>query len=161
SSTTTPKRSRSGAIASTSCVLGTRTPMGALRPISASRSACQRLSGTITGASAGSGSASPTFCQGSSTTWPPLSSGINALLERRQADPAIGVEETLAGTAQRHVGVDHVLDLIDHLFGRNRGPEDRAQRRVIGFAAAQRDLVELGAALVDPENANVADVVVA
>ena len=41
------------------------------------------------------------------------------------------------------------------------GPEDRADRGVLGGRAAERDLVEFLALLVDAEDADVADMVVA
>jgi hypothetical protein len=42
-------------------------------------------------------------------------SGIEFLLERLQADTAVGIEEALTGPPQSDVGVDQRLDGIGHL----------------------------------------------
>src|SRR5579859_3335076 len=106
SRTINSSRSTSGATSATACELPSRTPIGVLRARKISCSAFQRSNGTTTGPSGGSGSAAPTCCHGSAISSPFLSRGIDALLERRDTDAAIRVEETLAIAAQGQIGLD-------------------------------------------------------
>ena len=62
---------------------------------------------------------------------------------------------------QVEVGVDDRLDGVDDLVGGEGRADDVAERRGLGGGAAERDLVELLALLVDAEDADVADVVMA
>src|SRR5690606_5299370 len=97
-----------------------RTPTGVLRARSVSRSACQRSRLTIAGPS-GSASSSPTVGKSGSTKTPFLMSGIEALLERVDADAAIGVDEAFACLPGAEIGGDDCLDRIDDLvFGEGR-----------------------------------------
>src|SRR5262245_21409533 len=156
----TSKRSMSPAMSEGGWSLFSRRPSGVGRASSWSRLACQRASVTITAPASGSGSSSGTNSQGSSTTPVALMSGIELLLEGLQADAAVGVEEALAALAHMQVGVDDGLDRAHHVRGAERWPDDVAERGVLVGAAAERDLVELGAVLVDAEDADVPDVVV-
>src|SRR5882762_7024151 len=135
-----PRRSRSSAASSSTVSVLTRaTPSGALRPKSVVRSCCQRLKLTMTGSPSGSASSSATRRQMSAAIAPSLMSGIEALIERRRADAAIGVEEALAVLAQRDIAVDEPLDGVDDLVARHGGADDRAERGVVAGAAAERD----------------------
>ena len=61
-----------------------------------------------------------------------LSSGIERLLERLGAEPAIGGEELLAGLATREIGVDDLLDGVGHICSPAKpGAEDGADRGVL------------------------------
>src|SRR5690606_10411478 len=140
--------------------LWSRTPTGVLRARSASRSACQRSSDTITGPS-GSASSSPTVTNLSSTNSPFLMSFIEALLERLDADAAIGVDEPLALVALADIGRDDGLDRVDDfLFGEGTA-DDVADGRLLVRRATERHLVIFDALLVDAENADMADMVMA
>src|SRR5262245_13519003 len=88
-------------------------------------------------------------------------SGIEGLLERLEADAAIGVEEAFSVLAQLQVGVDNGLDGANNLIGAEGGADDIAERGILVGAAAEGDLVELLAVLIDAQNADMADMVMA
>src|SRR5215470_12206308 len=155
------KRSMSPAMSEGGWSLFKRRPSGVGRASSWSRLACQRASVTITAPASGSGSSSGTDSQGSSTTPVALMSGIELLLEGLQADAPVGVEEALAVGAHMQVGVDDGLDRTNYIRGAERRSHDVADRGVLVGAAAEGDLVELGAVLVDPEDADVPHMMVA
>src|SRR5688572_10568450 len=91
-----------------------------------------------------------------------LWSAIDALLEWKRSDALVGVDETLARIAALEIGGDQRVDRFDDLVGGNRGAEDLAERGVAEIdVAAQADLVELDAVLVDAEDADVADMMMA
>src|ERR1700719_1226228 len=161
-SATRARRSRCGASSATLRLLGHRMPVGASRRASSSASAMKRAAGTMTGTPSGTGAPSSTRTNRSSTIRPALTSRMDALLEWLDADALDGVEENFAGAfAQLHVGGDDVLDHVDHLAGRHRRPEQGAEFRVLVGAAADRQLVIFLAVLLDAENADVADMVMA
>src|SRR5262249_419316 len=88
--------------------------------------------------------------------------GIDAVLEGLGADAPVGVDEALAVTAMIEIGGDQGIDRLDQLVGAAGGPEDRADRGLAEVdIAAQAQLVELDAVLVDAEDADVADVMMA
>src|SRR4029077_15205374 len=87
------------------------------------------------------------------------SSAIESLLEGRGTDPAPGGEEVLAVVAVGKIGGDDGVDGIRHGFGPEAGADDGADLGVVLRAAAERNLVELGAFLVDAENADIAGMV--
>src|SRR4249920_143215 len=87
------------------------------------------------------------------------SSAIEGLLEWRRTDPAPGGEEVFAVVAVGKIGRDDGVDGIRHGFGPEARADDGADRGVVLRAAAERNLVELGAFLVDAENANIAGMV--
>src|SRR5215470_12010025 len=157
----TSKRSMSPAMSEGGWSLFSRRPSGVGRAASWSRLACQRASVTISAPASGSGSSSLTNSQGSSTTPVALMSGIELLLEGLEADAAIGIEEALAACTHIQIGVDDGLDRAHDLVGAERRPDDVAERGVLVGAAAEGDLVEFGAVLVDAEDADVADMMVA
>src|SRR5665213_1710241 len=88
-------------------------------------------------------------------------SGIERLLERRRADAVIGLGENLAVAAQAKINVDQRVDRTRHVIGRHRRPDDGTKRGMLVGAAAQGDLVELLAVLVDAEQADMADMMMA
>src|SRR6185436_5457390 len=86
---------------------------------------------------------------------------IDSCLERCPADAAEGVEEALFLVPLGDVHVDDAFDGIDDLVERDRRADDFAERRVRAAGrAAERDLVPLLPALIDAEDADVADRVV-
>src|SRR5262245_32112881 len=112
--------------------------------------------------SAGTGASSPSFVHGSSTIPVSLNSGIDAILERLDTDTPIGVDEALAFVARLEIGRDQGIDRLDHLVRLHRRPEDRAERGLAEVdIAAQADLVELDPVLVDAQDADVANMVMA
>src|SRR5215472_3758305 len=110
----------------------------------------------MTGAPSGNGSPSGTVTNASSTKSPPLMIGIEPFLERRDARAADGVEQPLAVLPQIDIGADDVLDRIDDLMRAEGVAENLADRRVFRARAAEQDLVELDALLVDAEDADMA-----
>src|SRR5882672_11432108 len=152
----------SDASASTGSVLASATPTGPRRASSAARASRQRVKLTSTMPSAGTGASSSSFCQGSSTIPDSLNNGIDAILEGLCADAPISVDEALALAAGVEVGRDQGVHRFDHLVGGHGRPEDRAERGLAEIdIAAQADLVELDPVLVDAQDADVADMVVA
>src|SRR5688572_4571274 len=128
-----------------------------------SRSASQRRSGTSTGPSSGMSSPSASRRHGSDRVRPSLSmSGIEGLLEWIGTDAAVGVEEALLRPApEAQIGGDDGFDGPDDALAREGRADDLSERGGLVGAAAQRDLVELLAFLVDAEDADMADMVVA
>ena len=61
----------------------------------------------------------------------------------------------------REIGVDDRLDGVGDLVRAEAAADDLADRGVLVGRAAERDLIELGALLLDAENADMADMVVA
>src|SRR5262245_14994721 len=121
-----------------------------------------RAAGSSTGTPSGNGASSSTRTNRSSTTRPALTSGIDSLLERLDADAMHGVEEDLVGPlAQLEISGGDVLDHVGDLAVGHGRPEKRTELRRIVVAAADGHLVELLAVLLDAENADMADVVVA
>src|SRR5918994_1989513 len=87
---------------------------------------------------------------------------IDTSLERRHADAAEGVEEALFLVTLGDIDADDTLDRIDDFVESDRRADHFAERRVRAAGrAAERDLVPLLAALIDAEDADVADRVVA
>src|SRR4029077_1369435 len=86
---------------------------------------------------------------------------IGARGERRDADAPHGVNEALVFGAQRPIALDDALDCPGDLALPHRRPDDLAERGEAVGGAAEADLVPLLAVLVDAEDADVADVVVA
>ena len=59
------------------------------------------------------------------------------------------------------IGAHDVVDGADHVFVRDGRTDDGADRGIVLGAAAQRDLVEFLAVLIDAQNADMADMVMA
>src|SRR5690606_15978054 len=94
---------------------------------------------------------------GSALSAAALAIAIECLLERGLAQPAEGVDEALAFVPTlAQVEIDQPLDGRRHLIRHEAGPEDGADRSRFGAVAADGDLVELGALLLDAEDADVA-----
>src|SRR5437764_5631191 len=99
---------------------------------------------------------------GSSARGFSLYSAIDPLLERRRADPPVGVDEALALAARLEIGRDQRIDRLDHLVGLDRRAKNRAERGLAEVdVAAQAQLVELDPVLVDAQDADVANVMMA
>src|ERR1051325_10011839 len=93
---------------------------------------------------------------------PFLMSCMDALLERLDADALDRIDEDFARPrAQLHVGRNDVLDHVDDFFVWHRGTEEPTEFRVLVGAAANRHLIIFLAVLLDPEDADVADVMLA
>ena len=65
------------------------------------------------------------------------------------------------GSRMLQIGLENLVDGICHLVAGKARTEDGADRRVLGGGAAKRDLVEFLALLVEAEDADVADMMVA
>ena len=81
--------------------------------------------------------------------------------DRREADAADIVDEALALAARGKIDGDDPLDRVRHLLGSEAGAQNLADRGILGGVAAKRDLVGFDAALLQAENADMADMVVA
>src|SRR5215472_12050687 len=93
---------------------------------------------------------------------PPSTSGIDALPERFDTEAFDGVDEQLVGLLpQFAICFRDVLDHVGHLRIGHRRPDQRAERRILVGLAAERDLIELLAVLLDAENADMADMMMA
>src|ERR1700742_3712540 len=111
-SATAATRSRYGTRSSRPRLFGQITPT-LPRFNSATGFSRKRAAETSTQACAGSSAPSATWTKGSSTIFPPLTSGIDALPERFDAEPLHRVDEQLLGRgAQREIGLDDVLDHV-------------------------------------------------
>src|SRR5689334_8126843 len=86
---------------------------------------------------------------------------IRALPEWLESHAAQRLDEALAVRAQRAIHLDDALDSRGDLTLGNRRADDFPERREAVRRAAERDLVPLLAVLVDAEDADVADVVMA
>src|SRR5208282_3441432 len=93
----------------------------------------------------------------------PLStSGIDALPKRLDAGALDRVDEQFVRPLpQFEIGRGDVFDDVGDLRVRHRGADERAERGILVGLAAERDLVKFLAVLVDAENADMADVMMA
>src|SRR5690242_9945142 len=149
--TTTERRWTSSPSCSGDSSAVSKTPMGALRARSASRSFRKRVSETMAPPSGGSGSSSVSVVNGSamitaSCAAPPnvscvdapnLMSGIELIqighvLERLHADAAIGVEEAFAVLSQRQISLHHALHGGADLVLAEARSHDVADARILG-----------------------------
>src|ERR1700756_3329176 len=156
----TARRSRNGARSSTSRLFGQITPSFS----NFSRKACgfsrNRAAETNTAVSSGSSAPSGTCTKTSLTTLPFLTSGINPLLERFDAEPLHRIDEKFVrALAQRKISFDDILDHIGDFAVRNRGPDQDTKLGVLVGATADGDLIKFLAVLLDPENADMSDMV--
>src|SRR3989338_1289667 len=144
-----------------------RTPTRRLFEASrASPSASKRASDRITSPVSGIASSSATETKVlSAQRAPPLTSsislGIDSLLEGLEAEAPIGVEEALAVGPDGEIGADQLVNGGGDLVGRQGRTQDLADRGVFRARAAQRQLVEFLALLIDAQDADVGHVVVA
>ena len=87
--------------------------------------------------------------------------GICRGLKGFDADAVEGVDEAFVGMAVCQIGADQALDRVGKLGGGKRPADHFADAGIVALAAAQRDLVPLLTVLVDAEDADRAEVVVA
>src|SRR3990167_3883475 len=143
-----------------------RTPTERPSDNSRSPSDWKRVSEMIT-SPGGRPWSSDTWVNGSSartkapSAWSLMRVGIDGLLERGDAGAAHGVEEALLALAFAQIDVDQDIDGLGHAVGRQGRAQHGAYRRVLGAGAAQGQLVEFLALLIDAQDADMADVVVA
>src|SRR5271156_5431634 len=122
----------------------------------------KRAPGTMTGTPPGIGASSSARTNGSSTIWPALTSGIDALPEWFDAGSFDGIDEQLVRPlAQLDIGGGDILNDIGHLRVRHGGTDQLAKPGVLVGLAAERDLIKLLTIFLDAENADVADMVMA
>src|SRR5712692_9195948 len=169
----TAKRSTSPAMASGPSFASSHTPIFLGWARKSSRRPSQSASGTITSPDSGTSGSSPA---GPALKQQPISAtkrrslisvAIHEFLEGLDADAVHHVDEALGvAVAAREVAVDQPLDHVGHFGASERRADHLAQRR--GHAgtdlpqvAADLDLVPLLAVLVDAEDADVADVMMA
>src|SRR5680860_238524 len=109
------------------------------------------------------GSSTVATSAGSATSEPVArsSSAIEGLLEGLGPDAAPSIEETLSVAALGEIGVDDGVDCLRHRLGAEAGADDRADGGIVLGVAAERDLVKLGAFLVDAQDADIAGMVMA
>src|SRR5687767_9252872 len=153
------RRSRSEAISAGSSAGSRRTPTRAPASTGCSRRSFHSASVSRAESSQSSGSTRPLrMISGNGRLL-----AVDALLEGPDAEAAHGVDEALLGGALLDVGGDQLLDHVGHLGRGERGPDHLAERGVAVDALRPADghLVPLGAVLVDAEDADVADVVMA
>src|SRR5437868_14824700 len=87
---------------------------------------------------------------------------IDACLERFDADAAEGVDEALTVLALGEIDIENALDDRGDVGVRHRRPDHLADGGIdAAGGSAERDLVPLLATLIDAENADVADVMMA
>src|SRR5262245_52517910 len=116
----------------------------------------------MTGTPSGTGASSSTRTKRSSTMRPALTSGIDALLERFDAEALDGLDEGFGRPlAQLEIGGAGVLDHAGDPAVRHGGTENRAQPRGVVGPGADRHLIQFLAVLLDAEDPDVADMVVA
>src|SRR5579883_79641 len=158
---TSDARSRYGARSSGFVFDDTMIPSGASRAASKSLSRSRRAK-LMSAGPAGNGASSSTFVQISSTARPAASSSaIQSFLERRQANAPIGLEEAFAVISLSDVDLHDRLDRVDHLVIGEGVADDLADRSILHGRAAQRQLVIFLTLLIDAEDADMADVVMA
>src|SRR6185436_10492727 len=173
-SATIGRRSRSSASCSTPSPDSIQTPVRPLRDASASLRSSQSLSGTITSPDSGTAGRAPSApglssCQLSSATRRlRINFAIDVVLEFLVADAVRDFDEALRlAVPVVEVALDEALDDVGHLGARERRADHLAERCLnragVGLAlvAADLDLVPLLVVLVDAENPDVADMVVA
>src|SRR5882672_2247936 len=123
-------------------------------------------SSPATAAGSSAGSSRTTFSSGDggvslTARRPLISLAIDLFLEGRDADSLHDIDETLhLAVPALEVALDQLFDRVWHFGARERGSEDLAERRR-RLVSADLDLVPLLAVLIDAEDADVADVVVA
>src|SRR4051794_22337395 len=143
-------------------LFGQITPTLPVRLSSASASPTKRSAGTRMSPPSGSGVSTASLTKLSSAIFPPLTSGINALLEGFDAEALYGVHEQLFGPlSQGQISFHDVLDDVGDLVELDAGADQIAERGALVGAAADGDLVDLLAVLLDAEDADVTDMVMA
>src|SRR5262249_52367131 len=155
-------RSIQGATSAIRRSLGQITPTGASRSVRSRASARKRAAVSSTGTPSGSGASSSTRTYWSSTILPALTSGINTLPEWLDAGAFHGIDEQfIRPRAELDISGGDILDHIGDLHVRHRRADQRTELSVFVGLATERDLIKLLAVLLDAENADMADMVVA
>src|ERR1700746_1799551 len=94
--------------------------------------------------------------------FPFLTSGIDPSPQWLAAEPLHRIDEKLVGAvAQRQIGFNNVLNHVGDFAERHGGPDQNAELGILCGTAADRDLVKFLAVLLDAENADMADMVMA
>src|SRR5207247_10188363 len=109
----------------------------------------------------GSSTASSALVPGTRVPVRRSSSAIQGLLEGCGPHSPPRGEEILAVVAVGEIGGDDGVDGLRHGFRAEAGADDGPDGSVVLRAAAERDLVKLGAFLVDAQDADIAGMVVA
>src|SRR5262245_12667360 len=86
---------------------------------------------------------------------------VDPILEWLDAEAAHGIDEALLFVSLLHIDVYEFLNRVRNGGLWNRRPDDLAERRVFGCRTADGDLVPLFTVLIDTENADVSDVMMA
>src|SRR5579883_1852975 len=95
-------------------------------------------------------------------TLPSLTSGIDPLPERFDAEPLHRIDkEFVRALAQRKISFDDVLDHVGDFRKRNRRTDQNAKFGILIGTPADGDLIEFLAVLLYAENADMADMVMA
>src|SRR6516225_3511453 len=145
-------------------VFGKSTPRRSPRASTASPSVASLASGKMT-SPAGSGAASTTLVNRSALRPDASISGMQLSLEGFaegcDAETPIGFDEGFAGGPAREIDVDDLLDRLRHFLGREPRAQALAERCMLGGVAAERELVIFGAVLLEAENADMANMVMA
>src|SRR6185437_11007639 len=129
------------------------------RPASAEASARKRVALSRTATFSGIGTSSATSWKLSSAGLPSLTNRIHAFLERLDADAGHRVDKDFVRPcAQLDIGRDDILDDVGNFFVWHGRAEQRAELGVLVGLAAERDLIEFLALLLD---ADMADMVMA
>src|SRR5689334_1133681 len=130
-----------------------------------------RRSATAAGSSVGSSrttSPSGGDCGSLTTRRCLINAAIDVFLEGRDADAVHHLDEALGvAVAVREIALDQLLDDVRHFGARERRADDFAERGLrragtyLALVTADLDLVPLLAVLVDAEDADMADMVMA
>src|ERR1700752_2120332 len=121
-------------------LFGQITPILPARLRSASASAMKRSAGTKISRLSGSGVSTASLTKLSSAIFPPLTSGIDALLEGFDAEALDrGAEQLLGRLPQRKIGFPDILDDVGDLVELAAGADQIAQRGALVGAAADGD----------------------
>src|SRR6266702_8112608 len=143
-------------------LFGQITPTLPARLSNASASLWKRSAGTRMSPPSGSVVSTASLTKLSSAIFPPLTSGIDALLERFDTEALYRVDEQLLRPlAQSQISFHDVLDDVGNLVELDAGADQIAKRGALVGTAADGDLVDLLAVLLDTENADMADMVMA
>src|SRR5689334_14907174 len=123
-------------------LFGQITPILPGRLSSASASPRKRSAGTRMSPPSGSGVSTASLTKLSSAIFPPLTSGIDALLEGLDAEALHRVHEQLFGPlTQREISFHDVLDDVGNLVELDAGADQGAERGVLVGAAPDGDLI--------------------
>src|SRR3990170_485875 len=132
---------------------GKRMAMGPAFPPAAAASAFPSASGSSAVATSAASATSEPVARSTSA--------IESLVEGLSPHAPPRIEETLSVAAFGEGGVDDGVDRLRHRLGTEARADDGADGSVVLGVAAERDLVKLGAFLVDAQDADIAGMVMA